>query len=133
MWYTDTEQNSEPIPGIDDFDPAWFYAKPVQDGLYVIYTTESGGEMSVGDPLVFDDAAAVIRWIRDGGLRDYRRAVMHYGDTEGGGPFVKRVPDLSIVKTDRGQLRWYVSEHEDHELGPDMPYDHAAAVHRWLS
>lgn len=132
MWYTNDEMNGTHIvPGIDDFDPAWFYAKPVHDGLYVIYTTESGSELPVGNPLVFDDAVAVMRWVRENGLRDYRRAIYLSGGAEGD-PEAREVEDLSMVKTRRGQLFWVTPEYTL-ELGPDMPFSHAQAVLAWLT
>ena len=135
MWYTDSESDTAQtvVSGIDDFDPHWFYAKPVHDGLFVIYTTESGGALPVGNPVTFDDAVAIIRWIREGGLRDYRRAVYLHGSVDGG-PAVREVPDLSIVKTQRGRLYWVSSTSPvpGYELGPDMPLEHAHAVFNWL-
>jgi len=135
MWYTDNETDT---PGVDSYDPNLFEAKEVQDGRYVIVSHEGIEPVPIGLPVDFDTAVAIIRWIRDGGLRDYRRAIIDGYQPDG--VYVKRVRDLSVVPTDADRMRGQLSiEHGDEsggfgrlDLGADLPTEHAMAIATWL-
>lgn len=137
MWYTDSElaDNDDVIQGIDDFDHRQWEAKQMgPDGMHVIISHEGHEPMPVGDPMAFDDAVAVIRFIRDNGLRDYRRAVL-IDQLDAPHVRVELVDDIAIVKTDRSGKRGQVVITDGdvkRELGADMPVPHAEAVVGWL-
>ena len=130
MWYTDTE-----LAGIDDFDHRNWEARRTDDGRYLIWTSEGVDPMPVGLPLDFDDAVGVIRWIREGGLRDYRRGIIHH-QLDRGHLRVELLEDLSTVPTDatglRGQVVFVLHAGGTMTLGPDLPVPHATAVCDWL-
>lgn len=136
MWYTTQETNADvPIPGVDDYDPKLFEAKEVAEGRYLIITHEGTEPTPISYAVPFDHATAIIRWIRDNGLRDYRRAIVLGSDPRG--VCVLHVRDLSTVKSDRHGQRGMVivrnEGQEDVHLGSDLPFEHAYAVADWLT
>lgn len=130
MWYTRSE-----IDHTDELDPRKFEARKTDDGRYVIWSSEFGDPFPIGLPIEFDGAVAIIRWIREGGLRDYRRGIVESGFVSAHLK-VELIDDLATVPTDPSGLRGQVvfDEHNTTmmSLGPDLPVQHAAFIVDWL-